>query len=61
MARKLIELAASWTTVKRVIAHTLPEVNASTRVLEKVVMSFVGEVIDPDDSRVWQWQTQLRA
>ncbi len=61
MARKLIELATSCTTVKRVIAHTLPEVNASTRVLEKVAMSFVGEVIDPDDGRVWQWQTQIRA
>ncbi len=61
MARKLIELATNCTTVKRVIAHTLPEVNASTRVLEKVAMSFVGEVIDPDDGRVWQWQTQIRA
>ena len=60
MARKLIELAASGTTVKRIIAHTLPEANASTRVLEKIAMSFVGEVTDPDDGRVWRWQTQIR-
>jgi [ribosomal protein S5]-alanine N-acetyltransferase len=61
MARKLISLASHCPTVKRVVAHTLPEVNASTRVLEKVTMTFVGEVIDPDDGRVWQWQTQIRA
>ncbi len=61
MARKLIELATGCTSVKRIIAHTLPEANASTRVLEKVAMSFVGEVIDPDDGRVWQWETHVRA
>jgi len=60
MARKLIELAANATNIKRVIAHTLPEVSASTRVLEKSEMSFVGEVIDPDDGQVWKWQTQIR-
>jgi len=60
MARKLIELATSSTKIKRVIAHTLAEVNASTRVLERAAMSFVGEVIDPDDARVWRWQTQIR-
>lgn len=58
MANKLIELASKSPTVKRVIAHTLPEASASTRVLEKVAMSFVGEVIDPDDGRVWQWQKE---
>ena len=61
MARKLIELATGCTSVKRIIAHTLPEANASTRVLEKVAMSFLGEVIDPDDGRVWQWETHVRA
>ncbi len=60
MARKLIELATGCTAVNRVIAHTLPKANASTRVLEKVAMRFVGEVIDPDDGRVWQWARQMR-
>jgi hypothetical protein len=27
-------------------------------VLERVGMTFVGEVIDPDDGRVWRWQIQ---
>ena len=61
MARKLIELASNCTTLKRVIAHTLPEKNASTRVLEKIGMDFVGDVTDPDDGQVWQWQTQTGA
>ena len=38
MARKLIELASGSAAVRRVVAHTLPETNASTRVLEKVGM-----------------------
>ena len=56
MARKLVQLAIGAPEVLRVIAHTLPEANASTRVLTKVGMSFAGEVIDPQDGRVWRWQ-----
>jgi ribosomal-protein-alanine N-acetyltransferase len=55
MARRLIELARGVTEVRRVIAHTLPQPNASTRVLTKAGMRFVGEVMDPEDGRVWQW------
>jgi [ribosomal protein S5]-alanine N-acetyltransferase len=61
MARKLIELASGSAAVRRVVAHTLPETNASTRVLEKAGMNFVGEVIDPEDGRVWRWQVQIGA
>jgi len=59
MARKLVELAKASSRVRRVIAHTLPAKNASTRVLEKAGMQFVGEVIDPDDGRVWRWEVQV--
>jgi len=57
MATKLIALASGSPAVRRVIAHTLPEPNASTRVLQKAGMTFAGEVIDPDDGRVWRWQS----
>ena len=57
MARKLLELAGGSADVRQVIAHTLQETNASTRVLEKVGMTFVGEVMDPEDGLVWKWQT----
>ena len=37
-------------------AHTLPERNASTRVLEKCGFKHVGEVVDPEDGPVWRWE-----
>ena len=57
MATKLIALASRSPDVRKVIAHTLPEPGASTRVLQKVGMTCVGEVSDPDDGRVWRWQS----
>ena len=61
MAKKLIELASDSAAVRRVVAHTLPEKNASTRVLEKAGMRLLGEVMDPEDGRVWRWQVQASA
>ena len=59
MAARLVELAKHSLQVQRVIAHTLPERNASTCVLEKVGMHFIGDVIDPDDGRVWRWELRI--
>ena len=59
MARRLVELAAQSSNVRSVIAHTLPETSASTRVLEKAGMRFVGQAIDPDDGLVWRWEVQV--
>jgi RimJ/RimL family protein N-acetyltransferase len=42
--------------VRIVRAHTLPEVNASTRVLTKCGFQRIGEVIDPEDGLVWRWE-----
>ena len=61
MTEALINIAAPSPNARRVIAHTLPEQNASTRVLEKSGMCFVGEVIDPDDGLVWRWEMRLPA
>jgi GNAT superfamily N-acetyltransferase len=61
MATKLIALASQAAHVQMIIAHTLPESNASTRVLEKAGMRFVGEVNDPDDGRVWRWCVTTKA
>ncbi len=38
-----------------VLAHTMPERNASCRVLEKAGFTWVGEFIDPEDGLVWRW------
>ena len=42
--------------MKQVLAHTLPEINASGRVLGKIGMANIGEVLDPEDGRVWRWE-----
>jgi RimJ/RimL family protein N-acetyltransferase len=42
--------------VRVVRAHTLPEPNASTRVLTKCGFRRIGEVIDPEDGLVWRWE-----
>ncbi len=55
MAGELLTVALEGERVREVIAHTLPERNASTRVLEKVGLRWAGEVVDPEDGRVWRW------
>jgi RimJ/RimL family protein N-acetyltransferase len=42
--------------VRVVRAHTLPEPNASTRVLTKCGFERVGDVVDPEDGPVWRWE-----
>ena len=57
VAQKMVEIAAQ-SGVRCVLAHTLPERNASCRVLEKTGFEFVGEVEDPEDGTVWQWRRE---
>jgi len=59
MARELTAIARWEPGAKRVVAHTLPERNASGRVLEKAGYEFVGEAVDPEDGRVWRWEHRL--
>jgi RimJ/RimL family protein N-acetyltransferase len=55
-ARALTEFAFSDDRVRKVFAYTLPEKNASTRVLEKVGFSFAGQVEHPVDGTIWRWE-----
>jgi ribosomal-protein-alanine N-acetyltransferase len=55
-AGALLKFALSHNHVRRVRAHTLPEANAPTRVLTKCGFQHVGEVMDPEDGRVWRWE-----
>lgn len=55
-SRGMIQYAFSNTRIKKIYAHTLPEHNASTGVLEKVGFELVGPIIDPEDGEVWRWQ-----
>jgi RimJ/RimL family protein N-acetyltransferase len=58
-ARALVAYAAADGRAKVVRAHTLPESNASTRVLTKCGFNKIGEVIDPDDGLVWRWERNI--
>jgi RimJ/RimL family protein N-acetyltransferase len=40
----------------RVVAHTLPEENASNRALRSSGFDYAGETIDPEDGLVWRWE-----
>jgi GNAT superfamily N-acetyltransferase len=55
-ARLLVAFAEKDARVRLVMAHTLPEVNASGGVLTKCGFTKVGDVIDPDDGPVWRWE-----
>jgi [ribosomal protein S5]-alanine N-acetyltransferase len=54
--KQLIEIAIASNTVECVCAHTLAELNASTRVLQKCGMTKVSESIDEEDGAVWRWE-----
>ena len=60
-AQALVGYAFQNKDVLLVRAHTLPEANASTRVLTKCGFRRVGEVVDPDDGPVWRWEKQRNA
>lgn len=57
-ARGLIGHAFARDHVRRVIAHTLAERNASVRVLERAGMRFAGAAPDPDLGRIWRWSLE---
>ncbi len=42
--------------VRLVRSHTLPTINASTRVLEKCGFTHTDQVVDPDDGPEWRWE-----
>jgi ribosomal-protein-alanine N-acetyltransferase len=58
MAKFLLDRAAGMPEVDTVVAHTLPEPNASTRVLEKIGMSFAGDGTE-DGEPVWRWEKPI--
>lgn len=58
-AQALVSFAGRNEKVCVVRAHTLPEGNASTRVLVKSGFQRIGEVMDPDDGLVWRWEKRI--
>jgi RimJ/RimL family protein N-acetyltransferase len=56
MAAALLEIAWRHEEVERAVAHTLPQENASTRILRRLDFHLVGPVKDRDDGTVWRWE-----
>ena len=55
-AASLVDFARNEGRASLFRAHTMPERNASTRVLEKCGFSHIGTVVDPEDGEVWRWE-----
>jgi RimJ/RimL family protein N-acetyltransferase len=60
-ARAMTESSLGRTDLTTVCAHTMPEKNASTCVLAKCGFQMAGEIIHPEDGRVWRWEKMARA
>ena len=59
LAAKLVEIARA-EGAEGALAHTMPEGNASTRVLVANGFTRTSEYVDPDDGLVWRWERKLR-
>jgi ribosomal-protein-alanine N-acetyltransferase len=55
-AAALVNEARRCVRLARVIAHTLPETNASARVLLKLGFFRAANVNDPEDGVIWRWE-----
>jgi ribosomal-protein-alanine N-acetyltransferase len=55
-ARALVDYATRSGLVRTIRAHTLPEINASTRVLEKCGFRKTAEILDSENNCVWRWE-----
>ena len=55
-AQALVYIARAAAPGVVVFAKTLPEQNASTRILEKLGFAFAGETTDEDVGRAWLWE-----
>lgn len=55
MATALLDIADRSAAVFEVWAHTLPVMNASTRILKRLAFDQLGPVQDPEDGLVWRW------
>ena len=58
IAAVLVDNAINDPAVEKVIAHTLPEENASCKVLRKCGFTQVAEIFDKEDGIVWRWEIE---
>ena len=56
LCHQLVLLSLQKDKKVKITARTLPENNASTRILKKNGFEFSGPVWDEDDGNVWEWE-----
>ncbi len=54
----LVDLSLNTDSSIRITARTLAEDNFSTKILKKNKFKFVGDVYDPEDGNLWEWEYQ---
>jgi len=57
-AMALVSFASADPRVVTIRAHTLPQANASSRVLTKCGFNRIGESVDHEAGLVWRWERQ---
>ncbi len=55
MVLQLLRIAFNNSDIDSIIAHTLPEENASVKVLKKSGFKFEGVTYDDDEGKLWKW------
>ena len=56
MAAALVEIARREPGWRELVAHTQPQANPPTRILERLGFARVGTIEDPEDGPVWRWR-----
>ena len=56
IAKTVVDLAKQNDPAVTVIAHTLPQENFSTKILQKNQFKRVGTAMDDDEGEVWEWE-----
>lgn len=56
IAESLAAYAFKQNGVRKVLAHTLPEMNASVAVLQKNGFIKTAEIEDEEDGNIWRWE-----
>ena len=58
MATALLALSAQTAALRglRFIAHTLPQEDASTKILRRLGFEMLGPIVHPEDGTVWKWR-----
>ncbi len=56
MAATLVEIARREPGWRELMAHTQPQANPSTRILERLGLARAGTIEDPEDGAVWRWR-----